>query len=143
MILSLLMAFTVSAVSFAQETYLKQNKTWNNSVSNRLVIKPFVVKSEKAVLQWNSRTMGNNFSGRYSVYVSTQDSKVGKAVLNVKAENTAWTRHSISLSRYRGKKIWVTFVTTGHKGSTLYISEIYSGVPSRTYLLAENNSPLP
>lgn len=145
----LLTFFACATMSFAQETYIKSSKTWKISKSKRIVMTPFVVKSDKAVLRWNARTLGNNSSkkskckncsGGYSVYISTTGNSpknfTDKPILTVSAENSTWTRHSVNLSRYEGKKIWVAFVNSAN-GTTLYLNEFYAGVPSCTYLLAE------
>lgn len=94
------------------------------------------IKSEKAVLRWRSRATDKDYRDGMAVYISengtaVEDFDTSAPVYSAKKEDYKWTEHSIDLSAYKGKTIYVAFVNNSKDANCLYVDDIFVGVPSK------------
>lgn len=110
--------------------------------SDWLITPQFTVNSADAVLNWAAKASDRRHRDGYTVYVSTDDSRdistfnTSNPLFAVNAEESEWTRHSISLADYVGKRISVAFVNNSTNQSRLYIDDLFAGVSSTLYTLS-------
>ncbi|WP_440427345.1 choice-of-anchor J domain-containing protein [Prevotella merdae] len=94
------------------------------------------IKSEKAVLRWRSRASDKDYRDGIAVYVSEKGTNVddfdtSAPVYQAKKENYEWTEHTVDLSAYKGKKVYIAFVNNSTDANCLYVDDIFVGVPSK------------
>lgn len=94
------------------------------------------IKSEKAVLRWRSRASDKDYRDGMAVYVSEKGTNVddfdtSAPVYQAKKENYVWTEHTVDLSAYKGKKVYIAFVNNSTDANCLYVDDIFVGVPSK------------
>lgn len=94
------------------------------------------IKSEKAVLRWRSRASDKDYRDGIAVYVSEKGTNVddfdtSAPVYQAKKENYVWTEHTVDLSAYKGKKVYIAFVNNSTDANCLYVDDIFVGVPSK------------
>ena len=102
------------------------------------------ISSDKAALTWRAKTSDADYRDGYKVYVSTtgtavSDFSTSTAVYSTSAENHDWTEHSVSLSAYAGKKVYIAFVNDSKDKACLYVDDIFVGVPSHVGLSVSLN----
>lgn len=94
------------------------------------------IKSEKAVLRWRSRASDKDYRDGIAVYVSEKGTNVddfdtSAPVYQAKKENYTWIEHTVDLSAYKGKKVYIAFVNNSTDANCLYVDDIFVGVPSK------------
>lgn len=94
------------------------------------------IKSEKAVLRWRSRASDKDYRDGMAVYVSEKGTNVddfdtSAPVYQAKKENYTWIEHTVDLSAYKGKKVYIAFVNNSTDANCLYVDDIFVGVPSK------------
>lgn len=94
------------------------------------------IKSEKAVLRWRSRASDKDYRDGMEVYVSEKGTNVddfdtSAPVYQAKKENYTWIEHTVDLSAYKGKKVYIAFVNNSTDANCLYVDDIFVGVPSK------------
>lgn len=94
------------------------------------------IKSEKAVLRWRSRASDKDYHDGMAVYISdkgnaVEDFDTSAPVYSAKKENYAWTEHSVDLSIYNGKTVYIAFVNNSKDANCLYIDDLFVGIPSK------------
>lgn len=94
------------------------------------------IKSEKAVLRWRSRASDKDYRDGLAVYVSEKGTNVddfdtSAPVYQAKKENYTWIEHTVDLSAYKGKKVYIAFVNNSTDANCLYVDDIFVGVPSK------------
>lgn len=94
------------------------------------------IKSEKAVLRWRSRASDKDYRDGMAVYVSEKGTNVddfdtSAPVYQAKKENHTWIEHTVDLSAYKGKKVYIAFVNNSTDANCLYVDDIFVGVPSK------------
>lgn len=94
------------------------------------------IKSEKAVLRWRSRACDKDYRDGMAVYVSEKGTNVddfdtSAPVYQAKKENYTWIEHTVDLSAYKGKKVYIAFVNNSTDANCLYVDDIFVGVPSK------------
>lgn len=103
--------------------------------SDDWMVLPAVAVESGVVLQWSAKAGDENLPDGYSVYVYEGEDvdKDGlhraERVFFTDAERVTWRRHSISLEAYAGKTVRVAFVNDSEDCSTLWIDDIFIGVP--------------
>lgn len=101
-----------------------------------MVTEGIEIKSEKAVLRWRSRASDKDYRDGMAVYVSEKGTNVddfdtSAPVYQAKKENYVWTEHTVDLSAYKGKKVYIAFVNNSIDANCLYVDDIFVGVPSK------------
>lgn len=101
-----------------------------------MVTEGIEIKSEKAVLRWRSRASDKDYRDGMAVYVSEKGTNVddfdtSAPVYQAKKENYVWTEHTVDLSAYKGKKVYIAFVNNSTDANCLYVDDIFVGVPSK------------
>ena len=101
-----------------------------------MIIKAIEIKSEKAVLRWRSRASDKDYRDGLAVYISDKGNAVADfdtsaPVYFAKKENYAWTEHSVDLSAYKGKTVYIAFVNNSNDANCLYVDDIFVGIPSK------------
>lgn len=94
------------------------------------------IKSEKAVLRWRSRASDKDYRDGMAVYLSEKGTNVddfdtSAPVYQAKKENYTWIEHTVDLSAYKGKKVYIAFVNNSTDANCLYVDDIFVGVPSK------------
>ena len=123
----------------ADDNQVACSTSWykNAGTSNDWMITgAIMIKSEKAVLRWRSRASDKDYRDGMAVYISEKGTAAGDfdtsaPIYSAKKENYAWTEHSISLSAYKGKTIYIAFVNNSTDANCLYVDDIFVGVPSK------------
>lgn len=100
-----------------------------------LITSPFSVASPKAVFQFRAKAGDKDYRDGYSVYIAQAGStpeeiKTLSPALTVKQEQPVWTNHEISLADYEGKEICIAIVNNTRDRSTLWIDDMFAGVPA-------------
>lgn len=133
----------------AEASHVAASTSWYKTAGTSndwMVTAPINVDSEKAIFSWVAKAADRKFRDGYSVYISTQGNKVedftSPAVFTTAAEENVWQKRQVSLADYCGQTIWVAIVNDSHDKSRLYIDDLYAGVPSRVYLMT-NEDRLP
>ena len=103
---------------------------------NWMVTEGIDIKSEKAVLRWRSRASDKDYRDGMAVYVSEKGTNVddfdtSAPVYQAKKENYTWIEHTVDLSAYKGKKVYIAFVNNSTDANCLYVDDIFVGVPSK------------
>lgn len=101
-----------------------------------MVTEGIYIKSEKAVLRWRSRASDKDYRDGIAVYVSEKGTNVddfdtSAPVYQAKKENYTWIEHTVDLSAYKGKKVYIAFVNNSTDANCLYVDDIFVGVPSK------------
>lgn len=101
-----------------------------------MVTEGIEIKSEKAVLRWRSRASDKDYRDGIAVYVSEKGTNVddfdtSAPVYQAKKENYTWIEHTVDLSAYKGKKVYIAFVNNSTDANCLYVDDIFVGVPSK------------
>lgn len=107
-----------------------------------MVTEGIEIKSEKAVLRWRSRTSDKDYRDGMAVYVSEKGTNVddfdtSAPVYQAKKEKYEWTEHTVDLSAYKGKKVYIAFVNNSTDANCLYVDDIFVGVPSKVNMLLD------
>lgn len=94
------------------------------------------IKSEKAVLRWRSRASDKDYRDGLAVYISEKGTNVddfdtSAPIYSVKKENYKWTEHTVDLSQYKGKTVYIAFVNNSKDANCLYVDDIFVGIPSK------------
>ena len=96
-----------------------------------MILPPLSVGSGRYELTWRGKVHDAKFPDGYSVYISTTGSSPedfrDAPVFTTSSERPEWTSHSVSLSEYDGKTIWIAFVNDSENCSRLYIDDVYAG----------------
>lgn len=97
------------------------------------------IKSAKTSLSWRAKAQDSRYRDGYAVYISTkgtakEDFDTSKPAFSVDQEESAWTSHSLDLSEYNGKTIYIAYVNNSNNKSRLFVDDIIVGVPSSVYL---------
>lgn len=100
-----------------------------------LVTPPIEITSSGVLLRWKGMAGDKDYKDGYSVYISETgpDPELfdkTEPIFSTKAEKASWTSHEISLEEYQGKTVWLAFVNDSEDKATLYIDDIFVGVPS-------------
>lgn len=111
----------------------------NAGAANDWMVLPAVtVGSNKAVLTFRSMARDKNYSDGFKIYVSDKgcvpDSFKSAPVLTVSKEQASWTQHTVSLSDYAGKTVYIAFVNDSKDKAALYVDDVFVGVPSHVGL---------
>lgn len=92
------------------------------------------VESEKSILRFRSMARDADYRDGFKVYISETGTAVADftqaPVLTVSEENNSWTTHTIDLSSYAGKSIYIAFVNDSKDDAALYLDDIFIGIPS-------------
>lgn len=112
------------------------------AASNWIITRALDVTSEKAVFEWTARSGNAKMPDGYSVYVSTTggspaDFRDTSPLFHIAKEDEGWTRRSITIGEYVGKRIWIAFVHDTFDGDRLCLSNLFAGVPASAYLLCD------
>lgn len=104
------------------------------SANDWMVTTPISITSNKAVLTFRAMARDAEYRDGFKVYVSTTGTETAdftdSPVLSVSKENHTWTSHSVDLSAYNGKTIYIAFVNDSRDKSALYVDDIFVGIPS-------------
>lgn len=103
--------------------------------SDWMVLPAVSVDSPDAVLRWRGRAGDPDYRDGYKVYISDSgntpaDFNKTESSFYTKSETYVWNDREISLAPYVGKEIYIAFVNESQDKSTLYIDDIFAGVPS-------------
>jgi len=92
------------------------------------------IKSEKTVLSWRAMAIDAEYTDGYSVYISggsDEPDDFTNKIFSVSKENAKWITREINLSDYVDKDIYIAFVNDSKDKHSLYVDDIFVGVPSR------------
>ncbi|MDO4158981.1 MAG: choice-of-anchor J domain-containing protein [Prevotellaceae bacterium] len=104
-----------------------------------MITDAITIDSEKAVLSWRSRASDKDYRDGFTVYVSETGTDVADFdkttnLYTTSKENYDWTEHTVSLSAYAGKTIYIAFVNDSKDKTCLYVDDLFVGVPSNVGL---------
>lgn len=93
------------------------------------------IGSDQAVMRWKSKAGDKDYRDGYSVYVSETASspdefKLLTPAYTVARERAEWTDHELPLSEFKGKSVRVAIVNNSEDCHTLYIDDIFVGIPA-------------
>lgn len=99
-----------------------------------MITSAFTVSSPQAILSWRAKAGNTDYRDGYSIYISETaatptDFKKLSPVFTVKSEKAVWTEHELSLAEYAGKTVRVALVNNSRDCATLWIDDIFAGVP--------------
>lgn len=99
-----------------------------------MISSTFTVNSPRAILGWRAKAGNSDYRDGYSIYISETaatpaEFKELSPAFTVKAEKASWTEHELSLAKYAGKTVRVAFVNNTRDCATLWIDDIFAGVP--------------
>lgn len=100
-----------------------------------MVTPPIEITSSGVLLRWIGKAADKDYKDGYSVYISEAGPEpelfdTTEPLFNTKGEKAEWASHEISLDEYVGKTVYLAFVNDSKDKSTLYIDDIFVGVPS-------------
>lgn len=100
-----------------------------------MITPPVTVGSETAVLRWRAKAGDKEYRDGYALYVAEDastpdDFKKLSPVFSVNKEQADWTAHEVSLAEFAGKRVRIAFVNNTRDRATLYIDDIFAGVPA-------------
>ncbi|MDE6668861.1 MAG: choice-of-anchor J domain-containing protein, partial [Muribaculaceae bacterium] len=100
-----------------------------------MVTPPIEIASSGVLLRWIAKAADKDYKDGYSVYISETGPEpelfdTAEPLFSTKGEKAEWTSHEISLDEYVGKTVYLAFVNDSKDKSTLYIDDIFVGVPS-------------
>ncbi len=87
------------------------------------------VKGDDAKLTWYGRSIGDNkTTSSYCVYISTTGNSpedfINAPIASVENESIIWTKHEISLSQYKGQRIYIAFLNNSFDKEIIGIDNI-------------------
>lgn len=93
------------------------------------------VASAEAVIRWHAKAGDKEYRDGYKVYVSASaatpdEFKALEPAMTVKNEKSEWTTRQVSLADYVGQTVRVAWVNNSTDCSTLYLDDIFAGIPS-------------
>ncbi|MCF0219134.1 MAG: Omp28-related outer membrane protein [Muribaculaceae bacterium] len=99
--------------------------------SDDWLVTPAVSIDADYVLEWRSMATDPEYADGLSVYVSATGNAPSDfsdaAVFSVKHEAGSWQKHSVDLSAFKGRKIWLAFVNDSENCSCLLLDDVYVG----------------
>ncbi|MDD6552648.1 MAG: choice-of-anchor J domain-containing protein [Prevotellaceae bacterium] len=107
----------------------------NAGQSNDWMVLPAItVNSAKAVLTFRAMARDKQYRDGFKIYVSEKGGQpsdfTNNPILTVSQENHGWTKHSVDLSAFVGKTVYIAFVNDSKDKAALYVDDIFVGVPS-------------
>lgn len=132
----------------SEDNWVMASTSWYEKAgkSNDWLILPAVEVSGDFTLSWKAKSNHNRLKDGYSVYVSTEGDSpetfdTTNPVFKIDGEDNVWRRHSLDLSAFQGRKIWIAFVNDSYDCSVLWIDDIRGGLPS-PFDISLKTSPL-
>lgn len=100
-----------------------------------MITAPVTIESGAAILSWRAKAGDAEYRDGYSVYVSEtastpNDFKALSPVFTTKQEKAEWTEQNVSLADFEGKTVRIAFVNNTRDRSTLWIDDLFVGVPA-------------
>lgn len=100
-----------------------------------MITSPVTINSADAIVSWRTKAGDPEYRDGYSVYISETASTPDafKALIPVYAvsnEKAEWTEHEVSLSEFAGKTVRVAFVNNTKDRHTLWLDDLFIGVPA-------------
>lgn len=100
-----------------------------------MITVPVTIKSGDAILRWRAKAGDTDYRDGYSVYVSETastptDFKALTPVFTTKQEKAEWTEQNVSLADFEGKTVRIAFVNNTRDRSTLWIDDLFIGIPA-------------
>jgi thiol-disulfide isomerase/thioredoxin len=105
-----------------------------SGTSDDWMVLPLLKVEKNAKLQWRSKATDKKYRDGFAVYVSTAGKEISdfdksKPLFSVAEEDTLWHEHTVNLSDYEGKNVYIAFVNNSINKSRLYVDDIFAGVP--------------
>ena len=132
----------IATTTDSDSNYAACSTSWykNAGKSDDWMILPSVfVQSEEAILSWRAKAGDNSYRDGYAIYISDKGSAIDDfnmddAFYNIRAEQSEWVFYSMNLKDYIGKTIYIAFVNNSTDKATLFVDDIFVGVPSAVEL---------
>lgn len=118
----------------AENNYVACSTSWYKSAgtSDDWMILPVLSVNDGSVLKWRSKDADAKYRDGYSVYLSVNGISISSfdkshPLFAVSEDKAEWTEHSVDLSAYKGKDVYIAFVNNSTDKSRLYIDDIFAG----------------
>ncbi|MDE5793488.1 MAG: choice-of-anchor J domain-containing protein [Muribaculaceae bacterium] len=119
-----------------EDNYVACSTSWYKPTGKSddwMILHPISVE-QGATLKWRAMASDSKNRDGYAIYVSSEGSDIQKFDIEnplfvIAEEETEWVSHSIDLSAFVGKEIWIAFVNNSDNKSRLFIDDIYAGTP--------------